>query len=349
MIKVGILGATGYTGVELCRILQSHPQAQVLFAGTESYVDRDLAQVYPHLQNLLSLKGVKLDAASMAEHCDVIFTALPHGLAMQHAQPILDAGKKLIDLGADFRIKSAATFAEWYKHSPAPSHLLEASVYGLPEAGFREQIKNANLIANPGCYPTSCTLAAIPALRAGIVEPKGIIFDSKSGTTGAGRSLSLAMHASEVHENFKTYNVAGKHRHIPEIEQVLHQTTGLSSPIQFTPHLLPIARGMLTTAYFTLSKSISAQQAHQLYVDHYENEPFVRVQPLGTMPQCKQVRGSNYCDIGIDVDNRTSQLIVVSVIDNLVKGAAGQAVQNMNLTFGLPETSGLHTLVPLYP
>lgn len=349
MIKVGIAGATGYSGVELLRILRNHPEVDVVFAGTESYVDQEIGQVYPHLQSVVALKGARQDAAAMAEACDVVFTALPHGVPMQIAPVVLGEGKKLIDLGADFRLKDGVVFEKWYKHHPAPPELLAQAVYGMPEAGYREKVRTADLIANPGCYPTSCALAALPALKAGLVETKGIVFDSKSGVSGAGRGLSLGVHFSEVTENFKAYNIAGVHRHTPEIEQTLGDATGADMRVQFSPHLVPMVRGILTTAYFLLKDEMSTEEVWEVYTKAYEHEPFVRVRPLGDLPQTKQVTGSNFCDIGVQVDKRTGRLIVVSVIDNLVKGASGQAVQNMNLMFGLPETMGLGTLLPVYP
>jgi N-acetyl-gamma-glutamyl-phosphate reductase len=349
MVRVGIAGATGYTGVELLRILRGHPEAVVVYAGTESYVDQELSQVFPHLQGVVALQGARHDAAAMAEACDLVFLAVPHGVAMEMAPPLLAAGKQVIDLGADFRLKDGATFEKWYKHHPAPGPLLEQAVYGLPEAGYRPLVREASLVANPGCYPTSCALAAMPALREGLVETKGIIFDSKSGVSGAGRKPSLAHHFTEVAENFSAYGVAGAHRHTPEIEQTLSTLAGEPITVQFTPHLLPIARGILTTAYFQLRQNVSTEAVWELYTKAYEGEPFVRVRPLGDLPQTKQVFGSNFCDISVQVDRRTGRLIVISVIDNLVKGASGQAVQNMNLMCGLPETTGLAGLLPVYP
>lgn len=349
MIKVGIAGATGYTGVELLRILRNHPEVEVVFAGTESYVDQELSQVYPHLDKVVALKGARQDAAVMAEACDVVLTALPHGIPMQMAPAILGAGKKLVDLGADFRLQDTAAYEAWYQHQPAPADLLTQAVYGLPEAGYREAIRSATLVGNPGCYPTSCALAALPALKAGLVEAKGIIFDAKSGVSGAGRGVNLGVHYSEVNENFKAYNIAGAHRHTPEIEQTLSAVLGEQVYVQFTPHLVPMVRGILTTAYFNLKEDLTVEQVHQVYADAYKDEPFVRVRRPGDLPQTKQVTGSNFCDIGVQVDRRTGRLIVVAVIDNLVKGAAGQAVQNMNLMFDLPETMGLSNLLPVYP
>lgn len=349
MIKVGIAGATGYVGIELIRILLNHPRVKIVYVAVQSHVGVPLTQVYPHLQSLIEIECSVLDAEEMAKHCDLIFTALPHGNALQLAQPILDAGKKLIDLGADFRLKNPSSYEEWYNQAPVSLELLEKAVYGLPELGFRNKIKNADLIANPGCYPTCSALGCMPAIAAGIIDTEEMILDAKSGTSGAGRGLALGSHFCEVAENFKAYGVAGTHRHTPEIEQVLGEIAGHPLLVQFTPHLLPMVRGLLVTAYLPLKKEVSAECIWELYSNVYKNEPFVRLCPLGIFPQTANVRGSNYCDIGLAVDKRTGKLIVISCIDNLVKGAAGQAVQNMNLTFSLPETMGLNHLCPAYP
>jgi N-acetyl-gamma-glutamyl-phosphate reductase len=347
-IKVGIAGATGYGGIELLRLLGNHPEATVVLAGTESYVGQELAAVYPHLAGRVQLLGREATPEVLAAECDVVFTALPHGVPMKLAPAVLAAGKKFIDLGADFRLRDTAQFEQWYKHKHEAAELQAEAVYGLPELN-REQIKGARLVANPGCYPTSCALAAAPLLKADLVESKGIIFDSKSGVSGAGRGVNLGVHFSEVTENFKAYNIAGGHRHTPEIEQTLSDLTGVPVLVSFTPHLVPMVRGILTTAYFQLKQDLSTEQLVAHFRSFYAGEPFVRVRPAGDLPQTKQVSGSNYCDIGLQVDRRTGRVLVISVIDNLVKGAAGQAIQNMNLLFGLPETAGLTAAAPLYP
>ncbi len=285
----------------------------------------------------------------MARHCDLIFTALPHGHAQELAEPILEAGKKLIDLGADFRLKNPNSYEKWYQHPSASSELLNKAVYGLPELGQREKIRNAQLIANPGCYPTCSLLGIMPAIASGLIKTDDIVLDAKSGVSGAGKALALGSHFCEVAENFKAYQVAGAHRHIPEIEQGLEEMAGHPTLVQFTPHLLPIVRGLLVTAYLTLEKAMTAEKIWKIYADAYQNEPFIRVYPLGEFPQTANTRGTNYCDIGLNIDKRTGKLIVISCIDNLVKGAAGQAVQNMNLMFHLPETMGLNDLCPIYP
>jgi N-acetyl-gamma-glutamyl-phosphate reductase len=347
-IRVGIAGATGYGGVELLRLLGNHPEAELVLAGTESYVGQELAAIYPHLRERVQLVGREATPEALAAECDVVFTALPHGVPMKLAPAVLAAGRKFIDLGADFRLRDTSAFETWYKHKHEAPDLQAQAVYGLPEL-YRDQIKGASLVGNPGCYPTSCALAAAPLLKNGLVETKGIIFDSKSGVSGAGRSLSLGNHFAEVNENFKAYNIAGGHRHTPEIEQTLGDLAGAPVVVSFTPHLVPMTRGILTTAYFQLKQDLSTEQVLDVFRTMYKDEPFVRVRPAGDLPQTKQVWGSNYCDIGLQVDRRTGRVLVISVIDNLVKGAAGQAIQNMNILFGLPETTGLLSAAPVYP
>jgi len=349
MIKVGIAGATGYVGIELIHILLNHPKVEIVYVASQSHVGMPLTKVYPHLQSLMDIECSALDAVEMAKHCDLIFTALPHGQALSLAQPILDAGKKLIDLGADFRLKDPSSYEKWYHHPPASLELLEQAVYGLPELGLRNKIKNASCIANPGCYPTCSALGCLPAIAAGVVKTEEIILDAKSAASGAGRGLALGSHFCEVAENFKAYGIAGTHRHNPEIEQIFEEISGYPTVVQFTPHLLPIVRGLLVTAYLSLQKEVSAEEVWEIYSKAYKNEPFIRLCPLGEFPQTANVRGTNYCDIGLGLDKRTGKLIVISCIDNLVKGAAGQAVQNMNLMFDLPETMGLSLLCPAYP
>jgi N-acetyl-gamma-glutamyl-phosphate reductase len=347
-IRVGIAGATGYGGVELLRLLGNHPEAELVLAGTESYVGQELAAIYPHLRERVQLVGREATPEALAAECDVVFTALPHGVPMKLAPAVLAAGRKFIDLGADFRLRDTSAFETWYKHKHDAPDLQAQAVYGLPEL-YRDQIKGASLVGNPGCYPTSCALAAAPLLKNGLVETKGIIFDSKSGVSGAGRGVSLGNHFAEVNENFKAYNIAGGHRHTPEIEQTLGDLAGAPVVVSFTPHLVPMTRGILTTAYFQLKQDLSTEQVLDVFRTMYKDEPFVRVRPAGDLPQTKQVWGSNYCDIGLQVDRRTGRVLVISVIDNLVKGAAGQAIQNMNILFGLPETTGLLSAAPVYP
>ncbi len=349
MINIGIVGATGYTGIELLRILQLHPQVKITYAGTESYVGQPLANVYPHLKNHSDLYGEKIDAAQIASRCELAFLCLPHGHAAKITEELLAAGVRVIDLGADFRLKNPDDYTKWYHNTPAPSALLEQAVYGLPEAGNTEAIASARLIANPGCYATACILSALPLLKLGMIDLHEIIFDAKSGVSGAGRSLALTSHFCEATENIKPYQVAGLHRHTPEIEQMLSHIAQENICIQFTPHLVPMIRGLLVTAYFKLTTQVSPEEIRQHYQNYYKNKPFIRLYAADEMPQTKNTLGTNYCDLNVFVDPRTQRVIVISAIDNLVKGAAGQAVQNFNLLSGLPETTGLTSLISLYP
>lgn len=349
MVKVGVIGSTGYVGVELIRLLKQHPFITLTYAATESYDGYCLDEVYPHLQEDVSLVANKLDTNVAIDRCDLLFIALPHGHAARLAPEFLAAGKKVIDLGADFRLKNPEHYKQWYGVEPAAIHELDKAVYGLPELGVREAIQTASLIANPGCYPTGAILAALPALKAELIDLNSCIFDAKSGVSGAGRGINLGIHYCEVSENFKAYHVAGKHRHTPEIEQALGSVINDSINIQFTPHLLPMVRGLLTTAYFKLKTPISSDDVYGIYHDYYADESFIRLCTLGKLPETKHVRGSNYCNIGLQVDDKTQRLVVVSVIDNLVKGASGQAVQNMNLMYQFPETVGLKNHISFYP
>ncbi len=361
MARVGVAGATGYVGIELLRLLRGHPAARVVAVTAESNQGKPLSEVFPHVTGLFGggsgpggggaaaggdLIAGPTEAGWLAERCDVVFMALPHGAALKLAPALLAAGRKVIDLGADFRLRSATVYTKWYKVEHTAAEALSRAVYGLPEL-YAEGIAAASLVANPGCYPTSCALAAAPLLRSGLVERRGIIFDSKSGVSGAGRGLSLGTHFGEVNENLKAYSIAGEHRHTPEIEQTLTDLAGEEVVVSFTPHLVPMTRGILTTAYFSLRRPADTAEVLALFTDHYRGRPFVRVRPSG-LPQTKEVLGSNYCDLGVRVDERTGRVVVISVIDNLVKGAAGQAVQNMNLMLGLDERTGLD-LVPVYP
>lgn len=360
LINVGIAGATGYVGLELLRVLGGHPAARVTAVTADSNEGKPLNQVYPHLGGGTGEEGRggptregggalvagPTDARWLADRCDLVFMALPHGAAMRLAPPLLAAGKKVIDLGADYRLRSAETYRKWYGIEHTAPDSLARAVYGLPEL-WPERLAGASLVANPGCYPTSCALAAAPLLRSGLVEHDGIIFDSKSGVSGAGRGLSLGTHFGEVNENLRAYSIAGEHRHTPEIEQSCSDLAGEEVVVNFTPHLVPMTRGILTTAYFSLTRPADTAAVLDLFAEAYRGRPFVRLRTAG-LPQTKEVLGSNYCDLGVRVDDRTGRVVVISVIDNLVKGAAGQAVQNMNLMLGLNETTGLN-LAPVYP
>lgn len=341
MIKAAIIGATGYTGAELVRILSSHPDARVEIITSRQYQGIELSSIYPALTGITGLKCEEYRLARIADDADVVFMALPHHLPMGLVPDILRAGKKVIDLSADFRFKDKAVYEKAYQHHSAPE-LLETVIYGLSEI-YCEEIACASLIGNPGCYPTSILLPLIPLIRAGMIVPETIIADSKSGVSGAGRSLSMRAHFCEVNEAFNAYKVAS-HRHCPEIEQIVSKEAGYDVNITFVPHLLPITRGMLSTIYASTAPNMTSAKIQECLYDFYADKPFVRVRKEDDIPDVAHVRGTNYCDIGFKLDVRTGRLIIVSVIDNLVKGASGQAVQNMNIMFGLDETLGMQTV-----
>lgn len=346
MTKVAIVGASGYTGVELARILCNHPLIELTAATSRQYAGTPLAEVFPNLRAKTSLVCENLSTAEICERADVVFTAVPHKTAMDLVPHVLAAGKKVIDLSADFRLRDVATYEQWYQpHSSA--EFLKEAVYGLPEL-YRNRIIASRLVANPGCYPTSIILGLAPLLQAGAIDPHTIIADSKSGTSGAGRAAAVGTLFCEVTDGFRPYKVGGSHRHIPEIEQELTALAGEKLIISFTPHLLPVSRGILSTVYATLQPGFDASKIAPLYTEMYENEPFIRVLPAGCLPATQYVRGSNYCDISFVIDERAGRIIVTSAIDNIVKGAAGQAVQNMNLICGFPETAGLEG-APFFP
>ncbi len=345
MLKVGIVGASGYTGVELARLICRHPGVELTVATSRQYAGEKLATVYPSLLGMTDIVCQNVAGTELADKADLFFTAVPHQTAMAIVPDLLEAGKKVIDLSADFRIHDAKVYEEWYQTHSAPEYLTEA-VYGLPEL-HRQKIISSRLVANPGCYPTSVILALAPLLKAGIIKSDNLIIDSKSGAAGAGRSAQVATLYCEVNEGFRAYKV-GDHRHTPEIEQELALLANNSLTISFTPHLLPMSRGILSTIYADLQTEIAESGVQKLYDDLYRNETFVRLCPHGQLPATQFVRGSNFCDIGFKIDKRTNRIIVVSAIDNLVKGAAGQAVQNMNLISGFAETDGL-SIVPLFP
>jgi N-acetyl-gamma-glutamyl-phosphate reductase len=346
MLKAAVVGASGYTGIELIRILHNHPEVAVTSVTSEQSAGKRLSDVFPSLRGHYDATLEPLVPEKIAEKTDIVFTALPHKAAMEVVPAFLAAGKIVIDLSADYRLHDPEVYAAWYETHLNPELLSEA-VYGLPELR-RDEISGARLVANPGCYPTSIILGLMPLLKAGLVDTASIIADSKSGVSGAGRGAKVDSLYCEVNEGFKAYGVGGVHRHIPEIEQELSLLAGKETTISFIPHLVPMDRGILSTIYAAPLTSISAVELHSLYAEHYEGEAFVRVLRDGEFPSTAFVRGSNFCDIGITVDKRTGRIIVVSALDNLVKGAAGQAVQNMNLVCDFPETMGLE-LIPLYP
>lgn len=346
MLRVAIIGASGYTGVELSRILCNHPELKLTAATSRQYAGKPLAEVFPNLLGKTDLICENLSIDELCERADLFFAAVPHKTAMDLVPKLLQEGKKVVDLSADYRLRDVATYEEWYQEHSSPEFIKEAA-YGLPEL-YREEIKKARLVANPGCYPTSVVLGLAPLLQAGHIDPTSIIVDSKSGTTGAGRAASVGTLFCEVHDGFKAYKVGGTHRHLPEIEQELSVLNKDNVTISFTPHLLPIARGILSTSYANLTSDISPGDLRKLYTEMYDDEPFVRLIPEGSFPATQHVRGSNFCDIGFAIDKRAHRIIVVTAIDNIVKGAAGQAVHNMNLMCGLEETSGL-TGAPFFP
>ncbi|MCS7208552.1 MAG: N-acetyl-gamma-glutamyl-phosphate reductase [Fimbriimonadales bacterium] len=341
MIRVGIVGATGYTGSELIRLLSGHPSAQITALVSRSEAGKPVASVLPHLSGLPLPPLSAFEPHQLAEQCDVVFLAGETGFAMEHAPALLRQGLKVIDLSADFRLKDPAVFAEWYGRQHTATEWLAEALYGLPELTPHDAYRHARLVANPGCYPTAAGLALAPLVKSGLVEPDSVIVDAKSGVSGAGRSrVSVEYLFTELNENFKAYSVE-RHRHTPEIEQVLSLISGQSVRVRFTPHLVPMTRGILCTAYARLRRRVSPEQLHALYTEFYREQPFVVVRPLGAFPATREVYGSNRCDIGVTIDVRTQTAVVISALDNLVKGAAGQAIQNMNLLIGTEPTQGL--------
>jgi N-acetyl-gamma-glutamyl-phosphate reductase len=346
MLKVAIVGASGYTGVELLRILYCHPEAAVTCVTSEQSAGKRISDVFPALRGRCDLVLENLEPVRVAEQAEFIFTALPHKAAMEVVPTFLRLGKRVVDLSADYRLQDAQEYEKWYEPHMSPG-LLKKAVYGLPELK-RARIAGADLVANPGCYPTSVILGLAPLLKKKLIDPATIIADSKSGVSGAGRSAKVDNLFCEVNDGFKAYGVGGIHRHIPEIEQELSHLAGKKVVISFTPHLVPMDRGILSTIYAVPAESATTADLLTVYNDFYKGEPFVRVHPEGSFPSTAFVRGSNFCDIGLTVDQRTGRVIVISAIDNLVKGASGQAVQNMNIMCGYPENMGLEVL-PLFP
>ena len=346
MMKIAIVGASGYTGLELIRLLHCHPEVAVTCLTSEQSAGKRISEVFPTLQGRCDVVLENLEPVRIAEKADFIFTALPHKAAMEVVPTFLKLGKKVVDLSADYRLSDPAVYGEWYEPHLNPANLKKA-VYGLPEIS-RSKIKATNLVANPGCYPTSIILGLAPLLKKGLIDLSSIIADSASGVTGAGRSAKVDSLYCEVNEGYKAYGVGGVHRHTPEIEQELSLLAGEPLKITFTPHLVPMDRGILSTIYASPVKKITNETIVKLYHEFYAGEPFVRVLSNGSLPSTAFVRGSNFCDIAPLVDTRTGRIIVVSAIDNLVKGASGQAVQNMNLVCGFPETMGLEGLA-LFP
>lgn len=346
MVKVGIIGANGYGGVELLRLLKQHPCVSVEKTISHSTQGCKLTEQYPHLNNVYEMTLEKIDIEGIARNVDLLFFATPSGVSKEIIPLFLEREIKCIDLSGDFRLKNGLLYEKWYKNSQAKNEHLQNATYGLTEL-FRSEIKNGHLIANPGCYPTATLLGLYPALKAKWIDPKSIIIDGKSGISGAGRNTSIGNLFAEINENMKAYKI-GLHQHIPEIEQNLKVISGEETRITFTTHLVPMTRGIMCTIYVDLMESITTQEMIDLYKETYKNEYFVRIHSANEWPATKEVTGSNFCDIGLKVDERTNRLVIVSAIDNLVKGAAGQAIQNMNVMNDWHEKTGLE-LVPLYP
>ena len=345
-LRVAICGGSGYTGIELLRILSGHPRVKITAVTSEKSAGKKVSDLFPHLQKYRTLTYTPLKKTELLNKADLFFLALPHGASQQAVDFFFQNKKLVIDLSADYRLTDPAVYQEWYGLPHAYPATLKKAVFGLPEL-YREKIRKAKLIANPGCYPTSALLGLLPAVKNRLIDPSAVVIDSKSGTTGAGRKADLAVSFCEVNEGFKAYGI-GTHRHTPEIEQELSSAANRKIRVNFTPHLLPVDRGILTTAYGRLTEKTDTASVLNLYKKMYKNEPFVCVLEEGTFPNIKNVRGTNFCHIGLKVVSRTNTLIIVSAIDNLVKGASGQAVHNMNIMAGFAETTGLEPLA-LFP
>ena len=344
MIPAGVIGATGYAGAELVRLLSGHPQVLLAAVGSTSFEGKPLSDVYPAYYGLCDMVCAGED--EVLEKSDAVFAALPAGLSQELAQKCMQAGKTFIDMGADFRLQREEDYREWYGGEFRYPLLHEKAVYGLPEL-FRDKIKGKKLIANPGCYTTAVPLALSPALKAGLALPDGIIADCASGVTGSGRKMTQNTHYPELNESMTAYKV-GAHRHTPEMEQTLRTVLGREMRVTFVPHLLPVNRGILATCYAKLAPGATMAKLREAYETAYGGEFFIRLLPEGRAADIKNVRLSNFCDISLHIDERTGTFIAVSAIDNMVKGAAGQAIQNMNLSFGLEETAGLTAFPPAF-
>ncbi len=343
--RVGIIGATGYTGVELLRLLLHHPEVEVTALTSQKYAGLSIDQVFPSVMKYLRLQCEELNGDQISKKTDFIFTAVPHKTAMETVPAFLQRGKRVVDLSADFRFQDPTVYERWYQKHTAPE-LLKEAVYGLPEL-HREKIREARVVGNPGCYPTGALIGLLPLIEKGMISLETIVVDSKSGVSGAGRDVILDSLFCEVNEGVKAYKIF-EHRHLPEIEQELSRLAQKKISVTFVPHLIPMDRGILTTLYLRLTQKWKTEEIWNVFQDTYEKEPFVRICPMGKLPSTKDVRGSNYCNIGVKVNEEDGRLVIVTAIDNLVKGASGEAVQNMNIMLGYPETMGLD-VVPLWP
>ncbi len=345
MLKIGIVGATGYGGEELIRLLLSHPEVELTALAAKMEGEKiPISEIFPAFEGKTDLICSDLDIEKMAASSDLIFLALPHKISMEIVSHFLNLGKKVIDFSADYRLNEVQVYEEWYEVKHTHKDLLKEAVYGLPEI-HREEIKKARLIANPGCYPTSVILGTAPLLSQGLVDTKSLIVDSKSGVSGAGRWPGKGFHFGDIQENFKAYKIAS-HRHQPEMEEQLSKLAKEKIKITFTPHLIPMKRGMLSTIYMRLKKNMNTPELIEIYEDFYGDEPFVRVLESNKFPETKSVWGTNCCHIGLKIDEPTGRAIIISAIDNLIKGASGQAVQNMNVMWGFEEDEGLAHLGP---
>ncbi len=346
MIKVGIIGSTGYAGNELVRLLLQHKEVKIVWYGSRSYIGEKYASVYRNLFQIVDETCLDDNMETLAQEADVIFTATPQGFCAFLVTEDILKKTKIIDLSADFRIKDVSTYEEWYGIEHKSPQFIQEAVYGLCEIN-RDQVKHARIVANPGCYPTCSTLSIYPLVKEKVIDPNTIIIDAKSGTSGAGRGAKIQNLFCEVNENIKAYGVT-THRHTPEIEEQLGYAAGCSVKLNFTPHLVPMNRGILVTAYASLTKDITEEEIRAIYHSYYDNEQFIRVLNEGECPETRFVEGSNYVDVNFKLDSRTKRVIMMGAMDNLVKGAAGQAIQNMNIMFGLPENMGLMQ-IPMVP
>lgn len=346
MIKAGIIGSTGYAGGELARLLLQRDDIEIKWYGSRSYIDQKYASIYRNMFRIVDDACMDDNMKELADQVDVVFTATPQGLCASLVDEDVLSKVKVIDLSADFRIKDVSVYEKWYKLTHASPRFIGEAVYGLPEIN-REKVKRARLIANPGCFPTCSFLSTYPLVKEGLIDPNTIIIDAKSGTSGAGRGSKVDSLYCEVNENIKAYGVAS-HRHTPEIEEQLSCAAGKPVTISFTPHLVPMNRGILVTAYASLTKKVSYEEVKAVYDKYYRDEYFVRVLEKDVVPQTRWVEGSNFADVNFKIDTRTNRVVMMGAIDNMVKGAAGQAIQNMNLMFGLPENTGLKQ-IPVFP
>lgn len=345
-MKACIIGGTGYGAIELVRLINKHPYLNIGSVFSNSQAGASFSEIYPHITDVIDQPLEIFDIESLCNKNDMFFLATPSGISKNLVPQLIEKGIMCIDLSGDFRLRSGEEYERWYKHSPSHEMLLSQATYGLSEI-YSEKIQSAMLVANPGCYSTASLLGLLPIIKTNIADLNSIIIDAKSGLTGAGRGLTLTSHYAEINENVRAYKL-GEHQHIPEIEQVLRDETGKQITITFSTHLIPMSRGIMCSMYMNLKEYLSTEDVIQMYTHFYEKHPFVRVRPMGNVPSTKEVLGSNYCDIGLYVDQRTNRLTIISVIDNLVKGASGQAIQNANIMNGWDERTGLED-IPMYP